>query len=166
MERTGLSRPSFYVYFRDRHDLVLQVVQRLDLELAAGAERWLGGSEDPMADALAAARGVVAVFAEHGPVFRAIADAAAYDDRVEQAYRGMIQGFIDAVAVQLRRDRRRRRLLPLDIDQASHALVWMIERYLTDVYGHGGEPDTDAVIDTVFEIFTRAVYRPEVRATS
>ena len=93
-------------------------------------------------------------------------DAAAYDDRVEQAYRGMIQGFIDAVAVQLRRDRRRRRLLPLDIDQASHALVWMIERYLTDVYGHGGEPDTDAVIDTVFEIFTRAVYRPEVRATS
>ena len=34
MRRTELSRPSFYVYFRDRHHLVLRVVERF------GAEMW------------------------------------------------------------------------------------------------------------------------------
>ena len=29
MRRTDLSRPSFYVYFRDRHQLVLRVVEHL-----------------------------------------------------------------------------------------------------------------------------------------
>src|SRR5215210_9161859 len=32
MRRTGLSRPSFYVYFKDRHELVLRVVEHLQAE--------------------------------------------------------------------------------------------------------------------------------------
>src|SRR5215217_1924797 len=33
MRRTDLSRPSFYVYFRDRHHLVLRVVEHIGGEL-------------------------------------------------------------------------------------------------------------------------------------
>ena len=40
MRRTDLSRPSFYVYFRDRHHLVLKVVERLTAESAAVADIW------------------------------------------------------------------------------------------------------------------------------
>ena len=42
MRRTDLSRPSFYVYFRDRHHLILRVVEHLgnetivNMELASG----------------------------------------------------------------------------------------------------------------------------------
>src|SRR5919106_4019692 len=44
MRRTELSRPSFYVYFRDRHQLVLRVVEHLGGELFTMSERWLRGS--------------------------------------------------------------------------------------------------------------------------
>ena len=37
MRRTGLSRPSFYVYFKDRHELVLRIVGHLQGEILAGA---------------------------------------------------------------------------------------------------------------------------------
>src|SRR5919202_5540354 len=40
MRRTGLSRPSFYVYFKDRHTLLLRVVQRIGDDLQEMSERW------------------------------------------------------------------------------------------------------------------------------
>src|ERR687883_535490 len=44
MRRTGLSRPSFYVYFKDRHALLLRVVQRIGDELQEMSERWFTGT--------------------------------------------------------------------------------------------------------------------------
>ena len=86
MRRTGLSRPSFYVYFRDKHDLVLKVVEHIGGELFAMSERWYAGTGDGPALVREAIDGVVGVFAEHGPVLRALADAASEDARVEAAY--------------------------------------------------------------------------------
>src|SRR4249920_114691 len=80
MRCTELSRPSFYVYFRDRHHLVLRVVEHLGGELFTMFERWIGGTGEPLILAHDALEGIVAVFAEHGPVMRALADAAT-DDR-------------------------------------------------------------------------------------
>src|SRR6266540_2490759 len=94
MRRTGLSRPSFYVYFRDRHHLVLRVVEHLGGELFTMSERWVGGTGDPLALARQALEGIVGVFAEHGPVMRALADAATDDRDVEAAYSGVLQSFV------------------------------------------------------------------------
>ena len=44
MRRTELSRPSFYVYFKDRHELVLRVVERLGDEMLALSEGWFEGA--------------------------------------------------------------------------------------------------------------------------
>ena len=65
MRRTELSRPSFYVYFRDRHHLVLRVVEHIGAELftmptagSRGEGRAGAGRE--------ATEGIVAVFASTG----------------------------------------------------------------------------------------------------
>ena len=71
MRRTDLSRPSFYVYFRDRHHLVLKVVERLSAESAAGADIWYqaeGSGREVIREATAA---VVDVFVRHGAVMQA-----------------------------------------------------------------------------------------------
>ena len=86
MRRTDLSRPSFYVYFRDRHHLVLRVVEHIGGELFTMADRWFKGEGDGPELAREATEGIVAVFAEHGPVLRALADAAADDPGVEEVY--------------------------------------------------------------------------------
>src|ERR1700752_3325254 len=64
MRRTDLSRPSLYVYFRDRHHLVLRVVEHLGKELFTMADRWFKGEGDGPALAREATEGIVAVFAE------------------------------------------------------------------------------------------------------
>jgi len=57
MRRTDLSRPSFYVYFRDRHHLVLRVVEHLGRELRTMSQRWYTGSGDGPAQAREAMEG-------------------------------------------------------------------------------------------------------------
>src|SRR3954452_15850225 len=75
MRRTGLSRPSFYVYFKDRHELVLRLVQHLATEMLLVANRWYEAS-DPSPEMLREALdGTIGVYAEHSAVLRALADA-------------------------------------------------------------------------------------------
>src|SRR5436190_14514017 len=70
MRRTDLSRPSFYVYFRDRHHLMLKVVEHLGAELRTMSERWYTGAGDGPALAQEAIQGIVDVYARNGPVLR------------------------------------------------------------------------------------------------
>src|SRR3954470_10585398 len=86
MRRTELSRPSFYVYFRDRHHLVLRVVEHLGTELWTMSDRWLQGTRPGHLRVRSPMEGAVAVFEPHGAVLRALADAATVDPDVESAY--------------------------------------------------------------------------------
>jgi TetR/AcrR family transcriptional regulator, ethionamide resistance regulator len=158
MRRTDLSRPSFYVYFRDRHQLVLRVVERLGDELFAMSARWYTGAGDGRQLARDAIDGIVAVFAEHGLVLRALADAAVHDSEVEAAYGAIVQSFVDVTARHIAAEIAAERVLALDPGETAKALVWMMERYLT--LSLGREPITDAatVADTLATIWNRVLY--------
>jgi TetR/AcrR family transcriptional regulator, ethionamide resistance regulator len=159
MRRTDLSRPSFYVYFRDRHEIVLRVVEHLGGELFTMSERWTGGSGEPLDLAHDALQGIVAVFEEHGPVMRALADAAPDDPGVEAAYSGVIQGFIDVVGAHIESEIEAGRILPLENPvQTATALVWMTERYLMLSMGREPMTPSDVVFDTLWTIWTRTLY--------
>jgi TetR/AcrR family transcriptional regulator, ethionamide resistance regulator len=158
MRRTELSRPSFYVYFRDRHHLVLRVVEHLGAELFEMSDRWLRGSGDGPDLARQALEGIVEVYAEHGPVMRALADAAADDPGVEQAYRAIVQGFVDATARHIEAEIAAGRILPLDPVETASALVWMMERYLNLSFGSEPAADRRAVAKTLTTIWTRVLY--------
>ena len=131
MARTTLSRPSFYVYFRDRHHLLVRLVEGIGRELFDGANIWLAGDGDPRASLGAVAE----VYAEHGLVLGAIADAAGHDPDAEATYRGLIERFVDATAERIARDIEAGLIEPLDATEAARALVWMSERYLKETLG-------------------------------
>jgi AcrR family transcriptional regulator len=158
MRRTGLSRPSFYVYFRDRHDLVLKVVEHIGGELFAMSERWYEGTGDGQTLIREAIEGVVRVFAEHGPVLRALADAASDDPRVEAAYLALIQRFVDATARHIEQEVAAGRVLPLDAVPTATALTWMMERYLQLHVGRSPGVAVDRATDTLTTILTRVLY--------
>ena len=158
MRRTGLSRPSFYVYFRDRHDLVLKVVEHIGGELFAMSERWYEGTGDGPALVREAIDGVVGVFAAHGPVLRALADAASEDPRVEAAYVALIQRFVDATARHIEEEVAAGRVLPLDPVPTATALTWMMERYLQLQLGRAADAPVDSVADTLTTIWSRVLY--------
>ena len=158
MDRTGLSRPSFYVYFRDRHDLVARLAQAISAELFEMAERWLKGTGDPLDDARAALDGVVAVYAQHGAVMRALADAASEDDEMEELYRSLTDRFIEATAKHIREETRAGRAEADDPDRTAAALVWMNERYLNEALARAPVDDPAKVAAALLAIWTRTLY--------
>src|SRR3954468_7161676 len=131
MAGTGLSRPAFYVYFRDRHDLVLRLIQEIGSELFQMADKWLKGG-----DLRGGVEGVVAVYAEHGRVLRAISDASVDDPDVEQAYHALVHRFIDATTDHIRLEQKKDgRSSGMAARRTASALVWMNERYLSICLG-------------------------------
>jgi AcrR family transcriptional regulator len=156
MARTTLSRPSFYVYFRDRNQLLGRLVEGIGRELFEGANIWLeeGG------DVYASLGAVTAVYAQHGLVLGAIADAAGHDPDAEATYRGLIEQFVDATAERIARDIEAGLIEPLDATEAARALVWMSERYLKEMLGRPPQAPVATVARTLPEIWTRALYGP------
>jgi AcrR family transcriptional regulator len=158
MRGTDLSRPSFYVYFRDRHHLVLRVVERLGGELWSMSQRWYQGEGDGPTLAREAVVGIVDVFAEHGPVLRALADAASDDPDVEAAYGALLQGFVDVTARHIEAEVAAGRILPLDPRETAKALVWMNERYLNASFGRSPSTPREKVVETLSTIWGRTLY--------
>jgi TetR/AcrR family transcriptional regulator, ethionamide resistance regulator len=167
MARTGLSRPAFYAYFRDRYDLVTRLLEGVGGLLFALDWRWLSGAEggdearEVLVDALRAGS---QTFVEYGPVLRAIADAAGQDARVEEVYRyGLIERLVTAVATRIARDVNSG-VSPGDLDpeETARALVLMTERYLLDTFGRPhyrpSREQTESVFATLDGIWVRTLY--------
>jgi TetR/AcrR family transcriptional regulator, ethionamide resistance regulator len=171
MARTGLSRPAFYAYFRDRYELVARVLEGIGGLLFAVDRRWLVGAEESreearevLADAL---RRGAETFVRYGPVLRAISEAASQDERVEEVYRyGLIERLTGSVAARVERDRKRG-LVPKGVDpeETARALVLMTERYLLDAFGkpedRPSREKTEAVIETLVAVWASTLYGPE-----
>lgn len=165
MLRTGLKRPAFYAHFRDRYDLMLRVVAHIGGELFEKADRWLRGN-DPERDLHAALDGVARVYVEHGPVLRALADAAPTDERVEVAYRTLVQTFVDANAERIRSEQRAGRTpAALDAYETARALTWLCERYLSEAFGRQPQEDVDTVVSVLEDIWLATLYRPGASST-
>ena len=158
MRRTDLSRPSFYVYFRDRHQLVLRVVERIGEQLWAMSGRWWTGTGDGPALVREAIEGIVGVFAEHGPLLRALADAAADDPQVEEVYVALVQSFVDVTARHIEEEIAAGRSLPLDPRETATALVWMMERHLNLALGRSPFASPAVVQETLATIWVRVLY--------
>ena len=155
MRGTDLSRPSFYVYFRDRHHLVLRVVEHLGSELFAIADNWLAGGGG-RAEARAALEGIVAVYEQHGPVLRALAEAAADDRDLEAAYEALVTRFIDGTVPHVSGERAG----DAEPREVAAALVWMMERYLTQSLGREPRTPAPVVVEALARIWNRVLYDP------
>ena len=156
MARTTLSRPSFYVYFRDRHHLAVRLVEGIGAELFTMADRWLKGSGDPREEVRAALAGVAGVYARHGLVLAAIADAAGHDPGVEATYRDLIERFIAATAARIEREP----TAGVAPEETARALVWMNERYLREAFGRQPQTPVATVVDALWTIWARTLYTP------
>ena len=172
MARTGLSPPAFYAYFRDRYDLVTRMLEGIGGLLFAVDRRWLaagdgGGREEAREVLVDTLRRGSETLVRHGPVLRAIADAASQDPRVEEVYRfGLIERLVGAVAARISRDVEAG-VSPdeLDPEETARALVLMTERYLLDAFGRPeGRPSRDktaAVVGVLEKVWVRTLYGPE-----
>ena len=157
MDATRLGRPSFYHYFKDRHDLIVRLVKRLGDEISKMNEVWFLSGSDPIADLHTGYERIGQFWTTHGPVLRAIADAATHDPDVERAHRALVKRFISGSAARIRLDIERGLIAPLDADATAEALIMMSEQVLNEKLGRGSA-DWRPVVDTLATIWQRTLY--------
>ncbi|HZD02928.1 MAG TPA: TetR/AcrR family transcriptional regulator [Actinomycetes bacterium] len=158
MTAAGQSRTTFYRHFGDRQELLIRLLSDLAGRLYETAGAWLGGGENPRAESLQAFELLIRVYEQHGPLLRAIAEAANHDQEIEQAYTRLVQLFVDATVARLERDQAAGRLFLPYLRDMAIALVWMSERYLTLTFGQPGAGDHDTAVTVLHTIWMRAVY--------
>ena len=84
----------------------------------------------------------MSVYAEQGPILRALADGAVSDAKLEETYGALVQAFIDANAEKIRSEQASGHIARgIDAEETARALVLMTERYLDEVFGR--EPQGD-----------------------
>ena len=66
MAGTSLSRPAFYQYFANLHELIESLFGDLEILLHDTADPWINGEGEPIADLRKSLGGIVQTCVEHG----------------------------------------------------------------------------------------------------
>lgn len=158
--RAGISRTAFYFYFRDKRDLLERVTIGVSDLLFEEAERWLRGDGEGPEELRTAIRNVVAVYAEHGALLRAVVEVSTYDERVAGFWRDLIGRFVEATRRRIEAEQAAgRSAASLPAEGVAFALCWMTER---TIYQRMVQPgpvlDAEAAVDSLSAVWVAAVY--------
>ncbi|MFD7433076.1 TetR/AcrR family transcriptional regulator [Streptomyces sp. NPDC059861] len=164
----GISRSTFYLYFRDKVDLLLRLGGSLKTESHAIATSWWpcapGGGLDGLARTYEL---ILRHYREHAGLLSAINEVAAYDPVVREAWTADQGRFADHVVTVLKEEQQAGRT-PLDIDPELTARVivqgggQVIAQQVAD--SDGG--DDSAVARELANGYWYGVYRRAPRAAA
>lgn len=158
MSGTGLARTTFYRHFDDVPHLVLRLLGELMRDLYAVGQRWSeAAGEDPPAPAMAGLAGTVDFFAQHGPLLRAISDAATTDETIEHGQRELREAFIALTAQTLERLVQAGQVEVPDVPAMARALNLMNEAYLLEEFGRPPLGSRETALATLQTIWLRTL---------
>jgi AcrR family transcriptional regulator len=158
MAGTTLSRPAFYQYFGDLHELMESQLHVIEERIGSLANPWLAGEGDPLATLRESLRGVVEVGAEHGTVLRAISEAAPYDARLERAWSRFMAHWDDAVGARIAAQQADGLVPAFDARAMANALNALNAAVVIQAFGRGPQADPDTVLDTLHRIWLGSLY--------
>jgi len=161
MERTGMTRSSFYHYFASLEDVALALFDRIEAEIAAAVDDWLGGEPagDPLAVTSTHLGRLFAIWDEHADLMRAVQQAGARDPRVyEQWRRRVVEAYIAKTASFIRRQVARGLSDAADPDQLAHALIWMNTGVSLDL-PPGPRPEArERIVRSLARVWNASIY--------
>ena len=160
MADTTLSRPAFYQYFTDVHQLIEVLLGEVETVMHEIADPWISGEGEPRAALWESLRGVVQVCVDQGPILRAIAEAAPLDRRLEAAWSAFMGRWDDAVAARIEAEHAAGRVPALNARRLARALNSMDTAVLIAEFGRRPQGDPEAVLDTLYRVWVAALYAP------
>jgi TetR/AcrR family transcriptional regulator, ethionamide resistance regulator len=160
MREAGLGRTIFYRHFDDLADLLMRagreaIEELFDAQNALRAART-GDGLDVVQAAIAPA---VAVYRRHGPLLRAIAEAAATEERIAEGQEAMRQRFHGLVEQALGAMPHVADHPPTNIAETARALNLMNESYLLDAFGREPRVSAETAIQTLTEVWFAVIHR-------
>ncbi len=146
----GISRATFYLHFKSKHDLIAALAQR-------EIRPWIEMTAQVLADAAVdreslkrVAQGVVDVYRSKRAALAGIIEMAESDDETRQAWRETIHSI--AQEFQSAIGRRRPHLSDQQSEQLARMIVWGGERFLHQEVGGEATPRDEAKTWTLIEM--------------
>ena len=159
MREAGFGRTIFYRHFDDLADLLVragrEAIEGLYDVQRAFSEALIGSGPEV---ARIAIEPVAAVYQRHGPLLRAIAEAAADDEQIAAGQEAMGRRFDELLEAALRS-------MPsvaaahADIGEVSRALNLLNESYLLDSFGRHPRVSAEIAVQTLTEIWAAVIDR-------
>jgi AcrR family transcriptional regulator len=158
MAGTTLSRPAFYQYFTDVHDLILSLLSEIEEIMHQLVSPWIDGEGEPIAALRESNRGVVETCVKHGPVIRAIVEAAPLDERLEQAWTSFMRRWDDVAEARIVAQQRDGLIPPLDARRIASALNSLDVNLVVAAFGRHPQDDPNEVLETMHRVWSSTLY--------
>jgi TetR/AcrR family transcriptional regulator, ethionamide resistance regulator len=157
----GLSRPTFYFYFKSKEAVVLSllepVIARADAEFDGAVQRL---PADPRRVWRNGIKAFFTAFSSHRPLARAATEALATSSELRSVWSGFMQKWIDQTAAMITAERERGaapETIPA-VDLAT-SLNQMNERtMMAALSADAPAVDEDRVVDTLTHIWVSSIY--------
>ena len=162
MAGTPLSRPAFYQYFKDLHHLILSLLEEIETVMHQTANPWLAGEGEPIAALRESLRGVVETCFAHGPVIRAVSEAAPLDDKLERAWNEFMGRWDDAVEARILVQQEEGLIPAFDARRMAVALNRMDAAVMIAEFGKHSKGNAVEVLATEHRIWVGALYGVQV----
>ena len=163
MKRAGFERTIFYRHFDDLGDLLLRAGQEsigglYDTQIDLSATRdGTGENRDAIR---AAMEPVVAFYERHGPLLRALSEAAASDERVAAGQEALRARFDQLVAESLGELPQLGSVPPAEVREIARALNLLNNSYLLDAFGREPRISADEAVRTLTTIWMGVIFGP------
>ena len=159
MADTPLSRPAFYQYFKDLHQLIESLLSEVEAVMHLTANPWINGEGEPIAALRKSLKGVVQTCVDHGPVFRAVSEAAPLDERLEQTWSAFMGLWNAQVEARIKSQQQEGLISKsLDARRIANALNSLDAALLIEHFGRRPQGDPKAVLKTLHHIWVSTLY--------
>ena len=158
MDRTTLSRKSFYVYFRSLEELIVRLVARIRNDADAAITRFLSPDSDPIADGRAALRATAELYHRHGALIRALAESSRADPEAKRAWQSFTDPVKAAIAERYRVEARAGRIADVDVDATVRVLIGMNLTAFFEQLIDEKDPDVDGLVDILHTVWVRVFF--------
>lgn len=158
MDLTEVSRSAFYQYFKDLRELMETLLSMLEDDVLAAAKPWMLSTGDPVALVRESLSGIVGFFHSRGPFFKAIADAATTDERLESAWLTFVKHFDDTVSERIRVDQELGLTAAFDPRPVAHALNMLNAYTFVSEFGRHPRSEPAPVREALIRIWVSTLY--------
>ena len=158
MSLVGASRPAFYQYFVDIHDLMEAMLRGLESDIFKATDPWIDGVGDPVIMLRESQAGLVRVGYERGPILRAVSDAASSDERLELAWAKFLAVFDDAVITRIEQQQLEGLIPAFDARPVAIALNRLDASMLIHAFGRRPRKKPGPVHETLTRIWISTLY--------
>ena len=162
VKAAGVSRGTFYLYFKDREDMFATLLsQAVDEMFLLSASRQTGSRQERIESAN---RAYLETFRRHRAFMRSALQVATFDPRVAEALSALRGKFIARIRAHLERAVARGECHDIDPAITSFLLVIMVEFTAYSWLSFGWQPDqgefeVDAIVREASALWARAVYK-------